>query len=348
MGNRDGDDWLRSARETFERAANEIKQTAEDLLDDDTRATKLDVLADATEALEQRVTTRARQSINALLDGASSLADSARSELAELAQDWRLTWTETPDEFGERMRAVIVDECTVDDEWAREQANRAAERLNTVRAPATPLIPVVIWSEHYNAWSLPGRYIYISRELQQTLASDDAVAFVLAHEMAHHDLGHLGAPAGKDNDDESFVSRIAKAPSVALLAAYFQTRWMRPEAELDADARALELCLDAGYERDKCLQAFDAMKKRALDLRHLESAYGLDVHPDVDPDVAWRREKWRQRFSGYPSAWERKQRLLLGLASHEDDVPEPPEEPPVEEESETPKRRKIPDPPTYL
>ncbi len=203
----------------------------------------------------------------------------------------------------------------------------------------------MLWSPIYAAWTLPGRYVYITRELQQTLQSDDAVAFVLAHEMAHHDLGHVRAAAAEPGDEgRSILRRLASTPSLATVATYLRTRWMRPELELEADQKALALCEAAGYTREDCLQAFDAMRKRLLDLGDVEGVYALDAHPDDDPDWAWLRERLRQRIVGYPSIWERKQRLLDGIAPGDTEAPAAAE---PEAEAE-PGRRRIPDPPEYL
>ena len=342
------DDWLDSARETFERAAQEIKQTAEELLDEDTRAARLDELGRTTRELQRRVTARGRASLDAMRERARSLGDDTREELTALIEDWKRSRNETPDEFGERLLAAIDEEFVIDREWAHEQATRVAARLNAARAPAPALVPVVIWTDRYNAWAVPGRYVYLSREMQQTLAHDEAVAFVLAHEMAHHDLGHLGGPVtpARETSDDGLLARISSAPSVAALVVLTQLTWMRPELELEADTRAIELCEAAGYDRARCLEAFDAMKKHQLDLRDIEGAYGLDAHPDEDPDRAWRREQMRQRFGGYPSTWERKQRLVLGIRPDQTEVPEP--EPEPEPEPVGSKRRRIPDPPEYL
>lgn len=137
---------------------------------------------------------------------------------------------------------------------AERSRRRPAQRRP---APAAPLVPIVLWSPLYGAWTLPGRYLYITSELQQTLQSDDAVAFVLAHEMAHHDLGHVAAATAEPGDEaRSILTRL------------------------------------------------------------------------------------RKRLVGYPSIWERKQRLLLGIAPEQADADAEPEP--------GPGRRRIPDPPEYL
>src|SRR3989442_254287 len=72
---------------------------------------------------------------------------------------------------------------------------------------------------------------------------DDPLAFVLAHEMAHHELGHLNLFHGR----LSLLRTVPGAPVAALAVYLVEKLLISPEWELAADARALELCLAAGY-----------------------------------------------------------------------------------------------------
>jgi Zn-dependent protease with chaperone function len=72
------------------------------------------------------------------------------------------------------------------------QADRAraiARRLNAVRH-RPPKQPVLLQTTGYLAVTRRGPWVYMASGFAQRL-SDDALAFVLAHEMAHHDLDHL-------------------------------------------------------------------------------------------------------------------------------------------------------------
>src|ERR1700738_1866604 len=81
--------------------------------------------------------------------------------------------------------------------WATGRVGGRAGRLNRVRdgcpvpGACTHLLQAeILWMQEMNAYAAPGRYVYLSRELLQRAASDEPIALVLAHEMAHHDLGH--------------------------------------------------------------------------------------------------------------------------------------------------------------
>src|SRR5436309_3427681 len=75
--------------------------------------------------------------------------------------------------------------------WAIERVRRVADRLNVARSPNRALTAEILWIDVMTAFAVPGRYVYVGRELLQRCATDDPVAFTLAHEMAHHDLGHM-------------------------------------------------------------------------------------------------------------------------------------------------------------
>jgi glycosyltransferase involved in cell wall biosynthesis len=80
--------------------------------------------------------------------------------------------------------------------WAVERVGRVNDRLQSGRLPANRLIVEIPWLEEVTAFTAPGRYIYFSRRLYERCYTDEQVAFVIAHELAHHDLGHVNLFAG--------------------------------------------------------------------------------------------------------------------------------------------------------
>lgn len=122
-----------------------------------------------------------------------------------------------------------------------------AGRLNQVRAPRSAKRAYVVTDLDHVALTVPGRHVYVSHRLARTLEHDDALAFVIAHEMAHHDLHHL-------------VNRLATVPATMAMARVISNLGaliLGPERELAADARGMGLCLQAGYDRDRCLTALE-------------------------------------------------------------------------------------------
>lgn len=190
----------------------------------------------------------------------------------------------------------------------------AAARINQVRRPAPALLPVVLWITTPTAFTGPGRYVYLSRELLHRAYWEEAVAFVLAHEMAHHDLGHTRLFRGK-------LALVRHLPGslVAAAALTMADHWLNgPENEAAADARALDLCLAAGYEGARCVALFDILEAEALDYHAIECVFGPEADaesPEAHPgwQAAAQSWLWRHRY-GYPAIRTRKEALLAWLA----------------------------------
>ena len=113
-----------------------------------------------------------------------------------------------------------------------ERARILATRLNTVR-DGPPKNALVVWAPSYAAITKRGPWVYVSSGLAERL-SDDALAFVIAHEMAHHDLLHFSP-------------------------AMVSTTWLGHQARLEsqADALGLRLMLAAGFDGKGALEALD-------------------------------------------------------------------------------------------
>lgn len=80
-----------------------------------------------------------------------------------------------------------------------------------------------------------GRYVQVSPALMQFATSDDELAVIVAHELAHNILRH------KKKLDAAGVSR-------GILAGFGKNRSRIRETELDADRWALYLMARAGYD----------------------------------------------------------------------------------------------------
>lgn len=200
------------------------------------------------------------------------------------------------------------------EEWARERVERVTERLHVLRTAGRQLRSEILWMQTMSAFTAPGGYLYVTRELLQRAASDEPVAFIVAHEMAHHDLGHARIFHG-------WLSRLRHLPSRLVAAALLHGagRWlMGPERELAADSYALDLCVASGYDGEKCLELFDILEAYTLDHRDLDMVYGPDAAfaPGDSRTVEWlaqaRTWGW-QHARGYPCIRERKALLQAHL-----------------------------------
>jgi peptidase M48-like protein len=230
------------------------------------------------------------------------------------AHDGMGSRAQPPDDFmlGEWLHEALIDYCGVDeDAWAVELVSDIADRLNAARLPAPALEPVTLWVGEIAAFTGPGRYLYVTRGLLHRAWWKEATAFAVAHEMAHHDLGHTRILDGR-LDWLRWLPGYLGLPIFLTLAG----RWLNgPENETAADALALELCLAAGYDRARCLGLFDVIEAYALDHGDIEIVFGpLSVPDRPEGDFArWtaslREWAWR-RARGYPSLRDRKAALL--------------------------------------
>jgi predicted Zn-dependent protease len=119
---------------------------------------------------------------------------------------------------------------------------------------------------------MPGRYIYFSRRLLQLCRHDEVAAFVIAHEIAHHDLGHFDTLA-------RWLPRIMGAGLANMLTVLFRRMekvLRNAQKESDADRRAIDLCLQAGYDPRRCLLIFEILENFSLDVGAVDAALGPD------------------------------------------------------------------------
>jgi predicted Zn-dependent protease len=167
---------------------------------------------------------------------------------------------------------------------------------------------VVPWLRSVTAFTAPGRYIYFSRRLLEVCPDDESAAFVVAHELAHHDLGHLRLFSGP------FTRHAARMDAATLLVLVFrslQKRVYSPEWEVEADRRAVELCVAAGYDGHRCLRLFDVLERVFLDRGDISGVYGLDVNSDAElspeADLLTKARIWLwQRQRGYLPIQDRR------------------------------------------
>lgn len=142
--------------------------------------------------------------------------------------------------------------------------------LSLSGAPGCGGYSVLVDSNELNAWS-DGRYIAVTTRMMRFAGSDDELAFVVAHEMAHNILKHSG--------------RFGKGK--LLLAEFGIGSSKVREAELAADALAIEMMASAGFD----LAASEALLLRSGKHRGLNLSLS---HPGILKRVAGTREARNQ------------------------------------------------------
>jgi predicted Zn-dependent protease len=223
--------------------------------------------------------------------------------------------------LGDRLHTLLLQAYGLKGrDFAHEAVARAMTALNAAREPRPPMVGEVLWMSPPIAFTLPGQYCYISRRFVEHCASDAPVAFALAHEIGHHDLGHL-RPA-----ERWAASAVEHVPfRLAALLLYQLPKWIYSrDMELGADAYAIELCRKAGFDQKKCLECFHILSRYMLDHHDLDGVYGTDEELELDPKLADNPLDWlyietrlwvaRHRRS-HPAIQERRQALLLQIGS---------------------------------
>ncbi len=198
-----------------------------------------------------------------------------------------------------------------------DRVRRVEERIQASTPPALRKQVEIVRMDEVNAFAVPGRYVYVTSELLRSLPTDDALALVVGHELAHGDLGHLLQFRRRA------MWKDVPAGDIVFILLYLAQRFVAsPENERDADAYGLDLALQAGYDGDKCLEALAILD--AYMMKH-EGAERLVVGPDAahrltaDPFEEWkaRAEVWLYEHStGYPAVRERRAALAERLAQH--------------------------------
>ena len=222
---------------------------------------------------------------------------------------------ERGESFGEWLHKEIVEAVRLEDApWAIERIRRVEARLQAGRPQTDRLKVEIPWWEEPTAFTAPGQYIYFSRRLYEVCATDEQVAFVVGHEIAHHDLGHVALFHG-------WTDKIIRLPGAALFALFFhglERLLYNPQKECAADRHGLDLCVSADYDGGRCLELFDILEQRALYIGDLDMVYGPDVDSDeeLDENAGWttKAQIWAwQKKRGYLPIRDRRQMLKKHL-----------------------------------
>lgn len=146
----------------------------------------------------------------------------------------------------------------------------------------------------YFAFTAAGDHIFLTRSLLELCRSVDMAAFAIAHEIAHHELGHL------PNVSEGANGRI----KIAMLQLRgVLTPFARARREVEADLFAVDMCERAGLSGKKCVRLFQILEKSALDKGYFGSVFGSDAFYCTEMSSIERRRKiglYLLRHVNYP------------------------------------------------
>jgi beta-barrel assembly-enhancing protease len=150
----------------------------------------------------------------------------------------------------------------------------------------------ILKEEGPNAFSIPGGYIYVTYDLFDYIQSDDELAGILAHEIAHIIHNHA-LKQTRDNTKFSLLTILAvlltREPDVALLGKLttitFLNQYSR-DYEEEADLTAINLLIKVGYNPVGFLTYLERQYAREMFKPSVDLGI-FQTHPDTKDRVAY-------------------------------------------------------------
>jgi predicted Zn-dependent protease len=161
-----------------------------------------------------------------------------------------------------------------------------------------------------NAVAQPSGFIFVSRGLLEQIESEDELAAVLAHEIAHHELRHnmLSVAQGKSLNiiQRLFSDRSGNNSADEIMAA--MNEGYNRRHELEADRRGIELLALSGYDPHALVRILERLRDATGSLggadypedRHLlarEHIADLGLSAPQIPEV--RRARFAEAMQGF-------------------------------------------------
>jgi predicted Zn-dependent protease len=158
---------------------------------------------------------------------------------------------------------------------------------------------IVLDSREFNAFSSPGGHIFVTRYLVETAASEDMLAAVIAHELAHVMLKHGISVIGdfRLNDEMAVLAEKARALSgnteeamrlmsfrnsvSAVIDVLFKNGYSQAQ-EFEADREAAALLAAAGYYPGALVEMLKLLQQVQLSQREKYNT----THPSPEQRIA--------------------------------------------------------------
>ena len=157
-----------------------------------------------------------------------------------------------------------------------------------------------------DAYALPGGHIVVGRGMLQLLESEDELAMVLGHEIAHvdnrHAIQHVQYEIASRRVGLEDIYQLGR-PAVEI----FEVGYTK-EQELEADRAGLDLIVAAGYSPVAAVNVMDRLGK-------LEQEYGPGRTAQVEEMVSVPIRALQEYFRSHPPAAERRAALQAQIAS---------------------------------
>ena len=163
-----------------------------------------------------------------------------------------------------------------------------------------PVVVVLKDQKLVNAFAAPGNFVFVSTGMLDFIKTEDELAFVLAHEIAHIELDH-GLNAIKSKQGADLFKDAAGGALMAGLDGLFNSMENGFSADLEgeADRRGAELAAKVGYDPNAGIKVIERLEM--LQGRKHGTGYPANrksaiqtfsrARPPVSPDVVQLRTK---------------------------------------------------------
>ena len=167
-----------------------------------------------------------------------------------------------------------------------------------------------------NALSTDQGVIFVTSGLLSQIENEAQLAYVLAHEIAHFQEGHV---------EKSYAERVTSTDEISYDERIEQLSNHSKDQELDADKLGIKLYNEAGYKRSELIAAFDVMMysylpfdEVSLPKTYFNSEY-LFVPENLFPEEINKiqvDEDYDDSKSSHPNIRKRKQAVVAALAAY--------------------------------
>ena len=156
--------------------------------------------------------------------------------------------------------------------------------------------------QRYNAFALPGGYVYIFKDMLEDMQSDDELAAILAHEVAHvvakHGIkklqGSLGVTALQLLGNMTAEDRQTRAKSSVAITELMMAH--NRQAEFEADSLSVKYLEEAGFDPKAAVTVVDRMLEKQLTGKVREYRY-FRTHPHVSERKAMLNKEIEGEFT---------------------------------------------------
>lgn len=205
-------------------------------------------------------------------------------------------------EIGETVAAALLSV------YSEQYAPKTKHYLNLIaQALVTPsprptmqygYVVGILDTDEINAFATAGGHIMISRGMLDAAKTEDALAAVIAHEIAHIQLQHSVAALNKDRGRKEISNRMNSVLTEAFGESIHETdEWANEirnsvdtlvnngysqTQEYEADAYAIELLENAGYDTVGMVDMLNLLKRTLNTYREFPEGGFSSTHPTPD------------------------------------------------------------------